>query len=48
MKTFVAFLKPLRERLKALAGPAEQLSWVFDAGASSQKNLESLEPGADY
>jgi transposase len=48
MKTFAAFLPPLRERLQALAGPAEQLTLVFDAGASSQKNLESLEPGHDY
>jgi transposase len=48
MKTFAAFLQPLRERLQALAGTAEQLTLVFDAGASSQKNLESLEPGPDY
>ena len=47
MKTFAAFLQPLRERLHALAGPAAQLTLVFDAGASSQKNLESLEPGPD-
>jgi transposase len=47
MKTFAAFLQPLRERLHALAGPAAQLTWVFDAGASSQKNLESREPGPD-
>ena len=48
MKTFAAFLQPLRERLRALAGTAEQWTLVFDAGASSQKNLESLEPGHDY
>jgi transposase len=48
MKTFAAFLKPLRERLRALAGQAAQLTLVFDAGASSEKNLESLEPGQDY
>jgi transposase len=48
MQTFAAFLQPLRERLHALGGPAEQLTLVFDAGASSQKNLESLEPGPDY
>lgn len=48
MKTFAAFLKPLRERLRALAGQAEQLTLVFDAGAASEKNLESLEPGQDY
>jgi transposase len=48
MKTFAAFLKPLRERLRALAGPAEQLTLVFDAGASWEKNLGSLEAGQDY
>ena len=48
MQTFAAFLQPLRERLHALAGRAAQLTLVFDAGASSQKNLESLEPGPDY
>ncbi len=48
MQTFAAFLQPLRERLQTLAGPAEQLTLVFDAGASSQKNLASLEPGPDY
>jgi transposase len=48
MKTFAAFLQPVRERLRALAGPGGQLTLVFDAGASSQQNLESLEPGPDY
>jgi transposase len=48
MKTFVGFLQPVRERLRALAGPGGQLTLVFDAGASSQKNLQSLEPGPDY
>jgi transposase len=48
MKTFAAFLKPLRERLHALAGPAGQLTLVFDAGTSSEKNLESPEPGPGY
>ena len=48
MKSFAAFLQPLRERLRALAGRAEQLTLVFDAGAASKKNLESLEPGPDY
>ena len=48
MQTFAAFLQPLRERLQELAGTAEQLTLVFDAGASSQKNLQSREPGHDY
>ncbi|MGO8786900.1 MAG: hypothetical protein ACLQVL_05885 [Terriglobia bacterium] len=48
MKTFAAFLQPLRERLRALAGRAEPWTLVCDAGASSQKNLESLEPEPDY
>jgi len=48
MQTFAAFRQPLRERLQALGGLAEQLTLVFDAGASSQRNLESLEPGPDY
>ena len=47
-ETFAAFLQPLRERLQTLAGPSQQLTLVFDAGASSQKNLASLEPGPDY
>jgi len=47
MKTFAAFLRRPRERLQALAGTAEQLTLVFDAGASSQNNLDSLEPGPD-
>jgi transposase len=48
MKTFAAFLKPVRQWLRELAGHAEQLTLVFDAGASSKKNLESLEPDQDY
>ncbi len=43
MKTFAAFLKPVRKRLRALTGQPEQLTLVFDAGASSQQNLEGLE-----
>ncbi len=48
MKSFAAFLKPVRQQLRELAGHAEQLTLVFDAGASSQHNLESLEPGQDH
>ena len=45
MKTFAEFLKPLRQRLQEL-GQQAQMTLVFDAGASSQNNLESL--GSDY
>jgi hypothetical protein len=47
MKTFAAFLPPLRERLRALAGRAEPRTLACDSRVSSQKNLESLEPGPD-
>jgi len=43
MKTFAAFLKPVRQRLRELTGQPEQLTLVFDAGASSRQNLEGLE-----
>lgn len=43
MRTFADFLKPLRKRLRELTGKPEQLTLVFDAGASSQKNLEGIE-----
>src|ERR1700674_5387530 len=43
MRTFAAFLKPLRRRLRELCGQPEQLTLVFDAGASSRQNLEELE-----
>src|ERR1022692_1450704 len=43
MRTFAAFLKPVRERLRELTGQPEQLTLVFDAGASSRQNLEGLE-----
>jgi len=42
MKTFAAFLKPVRQRLRELAGEPEQLTMVFDAGASSKDNLAGL------
>jgi transposase len=48
MSTFAAFLKPLRERLRALTLQPQQLTLVFDAGASSQANLEKLEAGKDH
>src|ERR1035437_5101064 len=43
MKTFAEFLKPVRKRLRELTAQPEQLTLVFDAGASSRKNLEGLE-----
>jgi transposase len=42
MRTFAEFLKPVRQRLRELSGQPEQLTLVFDAGASSQQNLESM------
>ena len=41
MRTFAEFLQPLRQRLRELSGQPEQLTIVFDAGASSKKNLET-------
>ncbi len=43
MKSFAEFLKPVRKRLRALTGQPEQLTIVFDAGASSRQNLEDME-----
>lgn len=48
MRTFAAFLKPVRERLHALTSQPQQLTLVFDAGASSQANLQKLEAGQDH
>jgi transposase len=42
MRTFAEFLKPVRQRLRELSCQPEQLTLVFDAGASSKQNLESL------
>ena len=43
MRTFAEFLKPLRRHLAQLSAEAEQLTLVFDAGASSKLNLASVE-----
>jgi transposase len=43
MKTFAEFLKPVRKRLQELTGQPDQLTLIFDAGASSRQNLEGLE-----
>ena len=42
MKSFAEFLKPIRKRLRELTGQPEQLTIVFDAGCSSQKNLDDM------
>ena len=47
MRTFAAFLKPIRQRLRELSRQPQQLTLVFDAGASSRENLDSLDPVQD-
>ena len=47
MRSFVEFLKPVRERLRQLRGHPQQLTMVFDAGASSKQNLDSLDAEQD-
>ena len=47
MRTFASFLKPVRERLRQLNVPPQQLTLVFDAGASSKQNLDGLDPEQD-
>lgn len=46
MRTFASVLQPVRNRLQALTPQPQQLTLVFDAGASSKANLEKLEAGA--
>jgi transposase len=48
MRTFADFLKPVRERLRVLTVQPQQLTLVFDAGASSKTNLQKLEAGSDH
>jgi transposase len=48
MRTFAAFLKPVRERLHMLTSQPQQLTLVFDAGASSKANLGKLEADGDH
>jgi transposase len=48
MRTFADFLKPVRERLRVLTTQPQQLTLVFDAGASSKANLQKLEAGSDH
>lgn len=47
MRTFASFLKPVRERLRQLSVQPQQLTLVFDAGASSKQNLDGLDPDQD-
>jgi transposase len=42
MRTFAQFLKSIRQHLRELTSQPEQLTLVFDAGASSKQNLESM------
>lgn len=48
MRTFAEFLKPVRERLRVLTSQPQQLTLVFDAGASSKANLRELETDSHY
>jgi transposase len=47
MRSFAEFLKPVRERLRELSVHSLQFTMVFDAGASSKQNLDSLDPEQD-
>jgi len=47
MRTFAEFLRPIRRRLRELTPQPQQLTLVFDAGSSSQENLNSLDPAQD-
>jgi len=42
MRTFAEFVKPLEKRLRALPAGPQQMTLVFDAGASSKQNLTDL------
>jgi len=43
MKTFAKFLQPVRKSLRELTSQPVQFTIVFDAGASSRENLDSVE-----
>jgi transposase len=47
MRSFAEFLQPVRERLRQLSAQPQQLTLVFDAGASSKQNLDGLDPEQD-
>ncbi len=48
MKTFTAFLEPMRRRWRQWNPESKQLTLVFDAGASSKQNLETLDSNQDH
>jgi transposase len=48
MKTFAAFLKPVRQRLRQLNPASDQLTLIFDAGVSSKQNLAMLDADHDH
>src|SRR5208283_104309 len=48
MKTFAAFLQPMRQRLRQLNPASDQLTLIFDAGVSSQRNLALLDADHDH
>jgi transposase len=47
MRSFAEFLKPVRERLRQLSAQPQQLTLIFDAGASSKHNRNGLDPEQD-
>ena len=47
MGTFAEFLRPVRQRLRRLTAKLQQLTLIFDAGASSKQNLDGLDPEQD-
>jgi len=47
MRAFAAFLKPIRQRLRELLPQPQQLTLVFDTGASSKENLARLDSDQD-
>ena len=48
MKTFAAFLKPIRHRWQQWNPESQPLTLIFDAGASSKENLEMLDRNQDH
>ena len=47
MRSFAEFLKPVRQRLRQLSQRPQQLTLIFDAGASSRQNLNGLDAEQD-
>lgn len=48
VRTFAEVLSPLRSRLRRLVNESAQLTFVFDQGAESAKNLEDVRSGGDH